>query len=131
MFSMVKFSAWLDEKLEEKGWTRAELSRRAGVSQSSLSMVYSGQRNIGPELASAIARAFDLPESTVFAAAELISPAAPGVAQVAELNHLLNLLDEENLREVIDYARMRLEKQEAAKQPKKQSSRSKRPARIH
>lgn len=25
MFSMVKFSAWLDKKLEEKGWTLAEL----------------------------------------------------------------------------------------------------------
>lgn len=66
---MVKdFPAWLNSELEAKGWTRAELSRRAGISQSSLSMIYSGQRQPGREIMESIARAFGYKAETVYRA---------------------------------------------------------------
>ena len=43
---MVKneFVEWLDERLNERGWIRAELAKRANISEASLSLLYSGAR---------------------------------------------------------------------------------------
>jgi transcriptional regulator with XRE-family HTH domain len=70
---MVKFSEWLDTELEKKEWTRADLARHAHVRQSTISMVYSGNRNVGLKLANAIAAALKLQPITVFRAARITS----------------------------------------------------------
>ena len=49
--------AWVNEKLEERGWLAAELARRSGISQSQISLVTSGQRNPGPDFCRDIALA--------------------------------------------------------------------------
>lgn len=76
----------------------------------------------------AIARALHIPPENVFRSAGLLPTIPEERSQMKELNYLLNMLDDDNLQEVIDYAKLRLQKQEA-KQDKKQTSRSKRPAR--
>lgn len=75
---MVKqnFTEWVDTELAKRSWTRAELSRRANVSQSTLSMVWSGERQPGAELCVAIAHALNFPPETIFRAAGLL-PALP------------------------------------------------------
>jgi transcriptional regulator with XRE-family HTH domain len=54
------FSTWLDKKLNQKGWTRAELARKAKISDSTLSMIYSGKRGLGIKTSKAIADALDI-----------------------------------------------------------------------
>lgn len=55
------FREWLDDKLEDKGWTRAEFCRRAGLNDATISAVYNGRRGVGPETINTIAEFFDTP----------------------------------------------------------------------
>lgn len=120
------FSEWLHNQLKEHGWTQAELARRSGISPSQITRVLSGSRGLGEQSVRAIADAFKLPPEEVYRAASLLPPISKERSQLSELTYLINLLDDDNLQEVIDYARHRLEKQEG----KKQTSRRGTPARI-
>ena len=71
---MVNFFDWLDEELDQRNWVRADLAKRAKISESGLSMAYSGKRGIGPNMLTAIAGALNLPEEDVFRAAGLLPP---------------------------------------------------------
>ena len=70
------FTEWLENELITRGWTRAELARRANVSQSTLSLIWTGERTPGPDFCRAIARALNIPPETVFRKAGLL-PASP------------------------------------------------------
>jgi transcriptional regulator with XRE-family HTH domain len=112
------FVEWLDGELNKRDWTRADLSRRAKVSQSSLSLIYSGARNPGESIARSIAHAFGLPESVVFQAAGLMTndpEPAPGQDEMAYIYAHLPPDRQEQLRE---YARFLLDQQERSAQPK-------------
>jgi transcriptional regulator with XRE-family HTH domain len=52
----------------------SDLARRAGVDNSVISNILNERRNVGPEVARAIAAALDLPEEAVFRQAGLLSP---------------------------------------------------------
>jgi transcriptional regulator with XRE-family HTH domain len=104
---MTKFSNWLDEELKSKNWSHAELARHAGVHQSTISMIYSGQRGVGPELINAIAHALKLPPETVFRAAGLL-PSAPTIPD--DLSYYVNALSDAQLREWMNYAKFILER---------------------
>ncbi len=59
------FSSWLVGAIRDKGWSQAELARRANVSPAAISDVISGRRNVGNDLAIAIANAFRFPPEEV------------------------------------------------------------------
>ena len=106
---MVNFFDWLDEELDQRGWVRADLARRAKISESGLSMAYSGKRGIGPGMLKSIAGALGLPHETVFRAAGLLDQ----VSEVDELREQIlaataNMSREEQ-REVLNYIRFRKE----------------------
>ena len=72
-FTMVNnFVDWLEVELRKKSWSRAELARRASLNQSSLSMIWSGQRNPGKDLCESVARALGYPPEIVFRAAGIL-----------------------------------------------------------
>jgi len=77
---MNAFAEWLDLEIAKHNWTRAELSRRAGISQSTLSLIYSGQRKPGPDICEGIAMALDLPSITVYKAAGMMLRVAESTA---------------------------------------------------
>jgi transcriptional regulator with XRE-family HTH domain len=124
IFTMVKFSEWLDTELNNRGWTRAELARRAGVHQSTISMAYSGQRNVGPDLAESIARAFGIQPEEVFRVAGLLPPSKDEKSDNREeIMFFYDQLSPEDQAEILDLLRFKAER------TKKQTSRGKRPAR--
>ena len=53
----------ISDLLEERGMTRKELARRAGVSEAFLSDVIHGKKDISKGLAAGLAYAFDVPGS--------------------------------------------------------------------
>lgn len=113
IFTVVKFTDWLDLELDNRGWTRAELARRANVNQSTISMVYSGQREVGPDLAKSIARALHLPAEAVFREAGLLPPASDKDDPVVrELEYLVGQLSEDKKQIVVDYVRFLVEMEE-------------------
>lgn len=116
-----KFSEWLQEELDKRGWSQSELSKRAGVARATISNVLSGMRQPGPELCGAIARAFDVPQTVVFQAAGLMDPGPEFDPEVERLNHLYSQLtpeDQEEIRSIVEM-KLRIKEREAAKRRKK------------
>lgn len=90
----VEFGDWLIGELRERDWTQAKLAREAGVSAASISDVISGRRQVGKDLATAIAEALDIPVDQVFRAAGIL-PKEPAVnEQIEEIMHHVQELDE-------------------------------------
>ena len=110
---MEKFIPWLLEELHKRSWRPADLAHRAGLSTGSLSNVLSGNRNAGPDICNAVARALGEPEEKVFRLAGLLPPLP------AEEDELLNEVTEafkrltpEKRREVLEYTKWRLQRQQ-------------------
>jgi transcriptional regulator with XRE-family HTH domain len=85
---MLGFAQWLESQIEERGWNKAELARRAALSDSTVSMVMGGQRNPGFEFCVSVAGALELPPENVLRRAGLlpaIPPAAEGEREVVTL----------------------------------------------
>jgi len=75
------FVEWLQEQLQEKGWTVAELARRADTPQSGLVNIVNRQKNLGIDVAKRIARALGISQIELFARALLIDePIEPETA---------------------------------------------------
>lgn len=69
---MTEFAKWLEDELKSRRWTRADLSRATGLSQTAFSQIFKGQRKPGPDLCIAVARALEVPEEDVFRKAGLL-----------------------------------------------------------
>lgn len=108
------FVQWLDEELARRNWRPADLARAAGISTGSLSQIYSGTRNAGPDIANAIARGLNLPPDTVFRHAGLL-PESPGPAVdsiLQELDEILRNMTHDQRRDVADYALWRFQRRD-------------------
>jgi len=71
---MENFGEWLEQELENREWSRADLSRVSGVSEAQLSRIVNQSRNPGPDAATAIALALGIDPVIVFRKAELLPP---------------------------------------------------------
>lgn len=132
MYSLMDetFSQWVFENLKEKGWSQAELARRSGLTRGAISNIINNYRNRPtPETVKSIARAFGRPDEEVMRIAGYLTPKPTIEVDSEEILYLLRQLDREDIQDVIDYARMRLEKQRDKKAYKKRPSRSESPAR--
>lgn len=102
------FIDWLNSELDQRGWSRAVLAKKSGVSQSTLSLIYSEQRDPGTETCRAIAGAFNYPPDFVFRKAgllpELEDPQPPGIA---ELQGIYRAASDDQRREILDFARFK------------------------
>lgn len=107
-----EFTEWLDSELAVREWTRAELARRAKINESSLSLIYSGGREPGPKVCDGIARAFKMPADIVYRMAGILPVKPSDDETVSEITHIYHNLNDVNKEDLLDYARMRLSKQE-------------------
>ncbi len=71
---MTTFTEWLNERLENIGWSYNELARRAGLSSGGVSLVMTEARRPGPEFALGVARALRIPPERVFRKAGILPP---------------------------------------------------------
>lgn len=122
----MKFSDWLLNWLNKKGWNQSELATRAGVTRTAISDVLSGRRNPGTDLCIAIARALNIPPETVFRAAGLLPPVPSDTEYQEEFFHLLSQLSPQERQEILELLRFKAERQRNAKPP----SRTPKPART-
>lgn len=106
---MTKFSDWLLKQMESRGWTQAELARRAKIHR----QVVSGYINVkvskpDEEILSKIALGLGLPDSAVFQAAGIMKNETPETKTIKEIKYLIEGLPEEDQTDVIEYIRHRL-----------------------
>lgn len=70
------FFDWVIEQRDRHGWNDAELSTKAEISHSNLSLIMSGQRNITFDFCVGLAKAFRVrPEFVLYRAGLLTKPA--------------------------------------------------------
>lgn len=100
------FQPWLAKEMDKRGWDAAELARRSGVNQSAIGQVISEKRALGAKLASAIAKALDMPESIVFQLAGLTQQEEGGPTLTEnELMYIFRTLDDEDQKLLMSQAR--------------------------
>lgn len=114
---MKDFSVWLLEEVNERGWTFAELAKRAGMNTGTLSRVLNETRNPGPDFCTAIARALGIPVEEVFRRAGLLPQLSANEDEqvIRELMDILKNMTPENRQDLLSYARYRFQQQEAKK----------------
>ena len=70
----IDFPKWLKHQREQRGWSPAELARRASVSRAAISNYEAGKTtNYDPKTLQKIARAFKIPAEQIYQAAHLLS----------------------------------------------------------
>ena len=79
------FPRWLNEQLEERGWSRSEAARRGKISASALDKVIGGFSRPGLEFCQGIARAFKIPVEDVLRQAGILPMYGELPAQLREL----------------------------------------------
>jgi transcriptional regulator with XRE-family HTH domain len=115
MFAMADktFPQWLQDEMDKRGWTQADLHRASGLRRGTISGVLNELRNPGFEFCEAIARALGLPADVVFRQAGLLPP-APKADPVTELGiHLLQQLPAEDRERFVEQMQALLAWQEA------------------
>ena len=75
---------WIEDKLQETGWSQRELARRANVSHSMVSKVVSGEKTPGIDFCTAIARTFGERPEKVLRLAGLLPPSGGKLNDLSE-----------------------------------------------
>ena len=112
----VEFSLWLENQITVRGWRPADLAKAAELPAATVARVLNGDRNAGPEVATAIAKALSLSPEFVFRQAGLlpeIIPADPDPT-FEEIAEILRGMTPEERRDVVDYALWRLRRRNGA-----------------
>lgn len=106
---------WLKKEMADRGLKPAELARAMGnKDEGSVSRILSGERKVGPDLAKALARALQLPQTTVFRAAGLLDEVDPNqptlTERIWEAVNLLNSMGEQDQEDEIATLRLRAQR---------------------
>lgn len=122
------FSTWLQNELDTRGWTKAELSRRSGISASQVTRIMNREQNPGQESLESIARALRLPPETVLRAAGLLPQKADQSPNFDELLYVFEQMTDDEQNELLAMGRLKIEMREKrrGREPKTQP----RPAQI-
>lgn len=111
----IDFPAWLQKELNDRGWTQADLSRFSNLSTAAISRMMTGARGIGPDACLAIANALRIPPEIVFRAAGLLPPKPDDEVTLEEWLYVLDQLSEEDRDELLNIARLKIERREKKK----------------
>lgn len=94
-----KFSNWMTECLNERGWNQATLARASGLTPTAISDLVNDRRNPGKDSCIAIAKAFKLPREFVFQVAGILDEESENDPRIKKIEYLYNSLQDEGNRE--------------------------------
>jgi transcriptional regulator with XRE-family HTH domain len=112
LMNMDEFKRWLQQEMDNRGWSISDLARSANVARGSIGNILRGERNPGIDVCEGIAHAFKISPEIVYRRAGLLPPALEQDEKRQELVHLYEMMSEDNKDDQLSYARMKLEKQE-------------------
>ncbi|MCL4300562.1 MAG: helix-turn-helix transcriptional regulator [Anaerolineae bacterium] len=104
---MSNLSVWLAEETKERGWSYRELARRAGISQSLISKILSGDTKPSINFCNKIAHALGESPEKVLRLAEILpsSQASNDDSILAELQDIVKNLPPGQRKEALRYLR--------------------------
>ncbi|MBN1874717.1 MAG: helix-turn-helix transcriptional regulator [Anaerolineae bacterium] len=110
------FSEWIESEMEKRSWRPADLAKRAGLYPATLGRVLSRERQAGPDVCNAIARAFKVPHEDVFRYAGLLPPLPEGGGDLSfgELLSYMKRLSPQTRREILEYVIFRYQREQDA-----------------
>ncbi len=116
-----EFFNWLDVRMKDLDLSDSELANKAGISHSVISKARHQIQGIGWDAAVAIANAINMPPEIVLRKVELLPPATSQRTSpvVDEMVNLFSNLGEDDQEELLQLARLKLER-------RKRSARGKR-----
>ena len=117
-----KFITWLDGETSKRGLSDAQLAKKAGISHPVISKARSGIQPIGWEACVAIATALELPPDTVLIKAGLLPAKAEESPLNDEIIYLMGTLPLDDQTEILNIARMKLERQKNKNLPTNRNS---------
>jgi transcriptional regulator with XRE-family HTH domain len=111
MFSMERFSDWLLNELKSRDMSQSDLARIGGLGSGTISNIMSGNRKVGQDTLKKIASALRLPTDLVFEKAGIFAPKSTDPI-IAEITHLASQLPPEDVQDLIDLARSKIQRHE-------------------
>lgn len=100
------------QELNKREWSQAELARRCSTTTATISRIINGERQIGTDVANAVAIALKLPPEDVFRRAGLLPPDPELDPQLEEINYLLATLPPDLQEEALRYLRYIINQQD-------------------
>jgi transcriptional regulator with XRE-family HTH domain len=91
MFSVgrhLRFSEWLQEELERRGWSQSDCARSANLNRAVINKLLNGKSQPQPSTLAAIARAFKIPVETAYRAAGLLPASSDHDDSTQELMYI-------------------------------------------
>ena len=105
------FAQWLQDELNKRDWTQADLATKTGTANGTVSRIMTGSRNPGPDFCISVAKAFVYPPEIVFRAAGLLPPKPENVPLLAEWEHIFRqAANDEERQRLLELARFELER---------------------
>jgi transcriptional regulator with XRE-family HTH domain len=109
---MEMFSDWLQAEMDKNRMNQAALAKASGVTGAQISRVLSGSRGIGTDALKKIAHALGVSEETIFEKAGVFKPSKSTDPIIAEITHLASQLPPEDVQDLIDLARSKIQRHE-------------------
>lgn len=108
----IDFPNWLQDELNERGWSQSDLARESGIMPASISRILQGTRNPGPEACTAIANALGFPVETIFRVAGLLPERVDIDEETQQMMHLFEQLADDDQEALISLAQFFIERRE-------------------
>ncbi len=87
-----EFTAWLNQEMQRRDWSQADLARHSALSRAVINKLLNAKTHPQPSTLAAISRAFKVPIETAYREAGLLPGSSTQDDYVAEVAHKLSLI---------------------------------------
>lgn len=110
LLTMDDFIRYVEQKMNERRWSQADLAREANMTTSMVSNLLNGKRKVGISTANSLARAFQVPPTEVLSAAGLIPKIPAKTAAEEQLLYMFRQLSENDQEAILDFVEFKVNK---------------------
>jgi transcriptional regulator with XRE-family HTH domain len=119
-----KFGLWLQQIRETRGLTQSDLARMAHLNRAVINKIENNASFPTPDTLNSIAGALNIAPETIFRAAGLL-PSTPAHDQkIEDINHLMRDLNPDDLEEIEQIIRLKLNRKETSKRGRRKAAHS-------
>lgn len=110
LLTMDDFIKYVEQKMNERRWSQADLAREANMTTSMVSNLLNGKRKVGIGTANSLSKAFRVPATEVLAVSGLIPKVPQVTAREEQLLFMFRRMTEDQQDDVIKYSDFLLSK---------------------